>query len=381
MPPKRQRIGLKWTLKRNPLIKEKVRRICEDKQVVAQSYASKLAKVSSKLCANANNSSKKEIRSFSDPFLMRSTNVNVNLNDLKSFPPLKKKYKRDYFNSVTSTPHKGDGVGLSLGISDQCREDSKTPSRKFSEDALLIRILDENIISYNELLAELKKSIDLSSEVGVKSLKMHKSHSGELILAINSYDAYNKINLLANCIRKVTDKYVGNISIMRPRKPMNVVISGTNEFVSPEDIIDGLTSVANCQRDDITYIGKINYKSYSRWSFRIACPIYVGKAIVNLGRIQIGWSWVTARKAPSLLIRCFRCLRTGHTRASCKEKVDRSLCCFKCGNSDHKALMCKNDVFRCLLCMDISNKDANHRLDSPECVCPAFVLSENETQR
>lgn len=351
----------------HPLIKAEVRNVCEETYVATQSYADKLA-TGNGVCANV---SPRSDNCNSDSFIMCGGNK-FSVSDMKSFPPLKRKNESDSNAIFLRKSNKADNV--STNNCSDIKKDFKSFRKKSNEDALVIRILDENKITYSTLLAEFKKSINLSTDVGIESLKIRKSSSGGIILVIISQDATVKVKLLMGCIRKIIDKYEGNVCITRPRKLMNIMLSGTSEYVSSEEIITGVINTVKCSQDDITYISRINYRSYGRWNLRIACPKAIGNMIINAGRIQVGWSWALAREVSPPLLRCFRCLRTGHTRASCKEKIDRSSRCYKCGKTDHRVLTCKNDTFRCPLCMD-DNRNANHRLGSPECVSPSFAIS------
>lgn len=99
-------------------------------------------------------------------------------------------------------------------------------------------------------------------------------------------------------------------------------------------------------------------------------------------RLQVGWARAFVRMAFPFQTRCYRCLRTGHTRSWCKDETDRSARCFNCGGTDHAIAKCKMEP-RCPLSIDVG-EDVNHRLGDPKCICPSLqadtrVVGGNET--
>lgn len=369
----------------HPLIEVEVRKVCNEKLVTSKSYADKLKEVSRDESTNYTREMK-DVRSLSDPAIDRDLNrLNRQINSDKFFPPLsgRKKNQDSIVNKIPKS-RGNDNVGSvvlakgnSNGKSNTNENTNRVAMRKQSrEEALIINIDDEKQVTYNNLLIEFKKTIDLQKDVGIQFLKVQKTRNGRLILAINSQDAYAKIKLLKECIETITSKYGGNVTVTcSRRKMMNLILNGVNEFVSIEEISTAIVSTVNCNIEEFS-LGKINYKSYGRWSIRVVCPVTIGEAVMRAGRMRIGWNWATVRLVAPPAIRCYRCLRTGHTREQCTEVDDRSLRCFKCGSSDHKAVSCDNVKLSCPLCSD-ENRNANHHLGSPECVSLSFPRQEN----
>lgn len=107
----------------------------------------------------------------------------------------------------------------------------------------------------------------------------------------------------------------------------------------------------------------------TRWGSKIA-EVVIDKArgenLVNLGKVKLGWS-VCPIKAKKRIIRCYRCLKLGHSHFECRSKKenDRTITrCFKCTEEGHSAVNCTNQA-KCNIC----NKEG-HRADSG--ICPRF---------
>ncbi|KAK9731282.1 hypothetical protein QE152_g13795 [Popillia japonica] len=78
--------------------------------------------------------------------------------------------------------------------------------------------------------------------------------------------------------------------------------------------------------------------------------------------MKIGWVGCRVRKRVTL-IRCYRCLDFGHTRAGCNGP-DRSDLCVNCCQPGHQVKDCTNKPF-CRKC-----QTGDHRSDTTK--CPAF---------
>ncbi|KMQ91248.1 reverse transcriptase, partial [Lasius niger] len=99
---------------------------------------------------------------------------------------------------------------------------------------------------------------------------------------------------------------------------------------------------------------------------RSACPAAAAKKVADSSPISIG-GWIRARVEilGARLFLCFKCLGVGHTRAQCKEEVDRSGLCYRCGQSGHKAAECSTKP-QCPHCKGRGLK-AEHRYGSKAC--------------
>lgn len=139
--------------------------------------------------------------------------------------------------------------------------------------------------------------------------------------------------------------------------------------MSAQEIATAVVSVGECRLKDIR-VGELRRKSYGGWFVRVSCPMLTGYRILDLGRLRVGWVFANVRAVSSPRTWRYRCLRTGHTRPFCRDKIDRSARCFNCGNNDHIAARCKAEP-KCPLCIDTEEK-VDHWLGDEGCVCPSF---------
>lgn len=80
---------------------------------------------------------------------------------------------------------------------------------------------------------------------------MRRSATGGIILAVAGQNANDKADLLAKCITNVVVKHENNVSVTRPRKSVNIIISGSNEFVSADEIVVAIAQNVGCKLEDI----------------------------------------------------------------------------------------------------------------------------------
>lgn len=334
-----------FTKKIQPLIRAEIRRLCERERD------------NNNFSGNATN----------------TTTTNLDLNNLRTFPPLSARGVGYTGSSTTSSPREGNARPSPLLIGSRVKHDNKyanTNTKAMKEEVILLQILDNNV-SFKEVLSHMKSRINLRKEIGVDSLCISRSAKGGGVFSLAGQDSLRQLDLLAECMIKVLDKYKGKVKVIRPNKNnMDVIVSGRGDFVTCDEVASAVATVGGCDSRRV-HVGKFKHRTFGRWSVRVACPTAVGNSLCNMGSLQLGWGRAIVRLAPPPLVRCYRCLRTGHMKASCRELVDRSYRCFKCGSNDHVISKCISSIFKCPLCIDLVNT-YNHRLGDSKCVCPDF---------
>ena len=102
----------------------------------------------------------------------------------------------------------------------------------------------------------------------------------------------------------------------------------------------------------------------------VTIPSTVQPLIKN-GRVRIGWVNARVRERITVL-RCFRCLRFGHTSANCTQENSQVKLCFLCGSKAYLAAECQNER-KCIQCKAIKASHV-HRSGSHKCV--ALVMAK-----
>ncbi|CAL1671607.1 unnamed protein product [Lasius platythorax] len=171
---------------------------------------------------------------------------------------------------------------------------------------------------------------------------------------------------------KDTLKHHGDkVRVYRPGRSLDILISGLYELMTAREIALAVALAGECSMDYLR-VSDIRRAAFGRWSARVSCPIEIGYRMLDIGRIQVGeWTTALVQLASPPQIRCFKCLRTGHTRNLYKDNVDCSRRCFNCGGTNHMAGTCRAES-SCPLYMDLG-RAARHRLGSPTCLCPTFL--------
>jgi len=284
-----------------PLVAAEVKRVCAQMIRLEQSD-SKEPPVAEKVVYSHMREGVNTRRS-SDPApsnLDLNVDLNLDINNMRLFPPLPKRGISSDAVMNTSTPRKGNLVRRTAPRSKtEAAEDVNRSARlkRFKEETILIKIADDSKISFNVMLADLKNSINLKSDIGIDALRMRRTSKGGGIFSIADKDATQKANLLAKCMTNVLSKYEGKVKVIRPRRNAMVIISGRDDFISADEVAAAVMNSGCCKREDIR-VGKIIRKSFGRWSTLVTCPTSICEIICKVGKLQTGWGWAGVRLAP-----------------------------------------------------------------------------------
>ena len=210
--------------------------------------------------------------------------------------------------------------------------------------------------TYADIMAAAKSKISLQ-EVGISDLSAQRSITGGLILEIPGKDTSEKADNLAERLRQLF-KDEGEIRISRPMNKAEIRISGMDDSITPQEVVDAIADLGSCSKDNIK-VGAIR----RRWNSGMGsvwaqCPVTAVKKLAAVGRIKIGW--VSAKVEIPRPLQCFRCLETGHVKQQCTSEKDRTGQCISCGETGHAAKVCPGTP-KCPLCSD-RKLEANHRL-------------------
>lgn len=239
--------------------------------------------------------------------------------------------------------------------------------------AIIITLTPEAIIkgvSYAQDLERAQQGVDLA-QLGIsQGLSIRQSISGARLLELSAVHTSEQADKLAERLRVVLE---GVAVVTRPYKHCTLKLVGLDDSVTKEKIANAVVSAGGCLVDAVT-VSEVIHGSRGSMTAVVRCPCEAGKAIVEKGRILVGWSAAKVQVLEERPLRCFRCLALGHPRLRCPSEVSRENLCFRCGCEGHNAYACRAEP-RCMVCTD-AKKPADHVMGSAKCNPPPIKGTE-----
>lgn len=245
---------------------------------------------------------------------------------------------------------------------------NKTPKLNAPRSAAVVITLQPEAVSsgvtYAKVLGTAKQCINLA-ELGIDGLRSRKSATGAQILELPGTTSGPKADLLAE---KLKTALASVARIDRPVKSADLHITGLDDSIEREDIIEAIAKIGECSIDRIK-VGPIRPGPGGVGSVYAQCPVTAAKLLGKEGRILVGWSSARVLVLGTRRLRCYRCMEFGHARPGCPSKVDRSNLCFRCGKEGHKAAECEAEA-RCAVCSD-AGCASGHVMGGSKCHPPS----------
>lgn len=137
-----------------------------------------------------------------------------------------------------------------------------------------------------------------------------------------------------------------------------IVIRDIDDIVTEDDL---KTAIEEKIGTDVQYkLDIMERRSGASYTHAyLLMPVHAVNQLLKSRRIRAGWSSCRIERKVSPL-RCFNCLKYGHTAKECKN-ASRKNVCWRCGELDHKEAVCANEQ-RCHEC-----EVSGHRADSSKC--------------
>lgn len=152
--------------------------------------------------------------------------------------------------------------------------------------------------------------------------------------------------------------------IKRPVKQGEVRIYGFDESVTTLEIKKAIMDLTGCNNEEVK-IGEITVARNNIYTVRVRCPLGAAIKLDKEERIKLGWTMARMYLLKARLLRCYRCLETGHVASNCKGLFDRSKVCYKCSQYGHLAAKCNAEYF-CVICSG-NNLTCNHSIGNRSC--------------
>lgn len=222
---------------------------------------------------------------------------------------------------------------------------------KRSKDDVIIKAGEK---SYADLLREVKHSVDID-KIGVKVERLRKTAAGDLQIIVDGGKQ------AAESLGAELRARLGGTKVIVKKATKIFHIWGIDAATTKEEVEESLRRVTGAKEGEIT-VSALRPTRDGNQAATITAQNCSIPALLGIDRIKVGWVTCRLRQRVSIL-RCFRCLETGHTSQKCKGP-DCSRMCYNCGQEGHKAKDCTNSMY-CIGC-----KIDGHKLDSMR--CPRF---------
>ncbi|EFN61255.1 hypothetical protein EAG_08358, partial [Camponotus floridanus] len=229
---------------------------------------------------------------------------------------------------------------------------SQTRIKKVPKTAA-VTITAREGISYAEILRQAREKISLPT-MGIDSSKIRKGINGGLIIEISGEENTAKAaNLVARLKEVLPDR--DKIRIAQPTTMADLKISGLDDSVTMQEVVEIIASMDTCNPDNIK-AGDIRWMPNGLGNIWVRCPVSTANKVAATGKFKVGWTIARVEILPSRPLQCYRCWNYGHVRYSCTSAVDRSSHCYRCGSSTHRINNCKAPTPHCIICEEKGNK-------------------------
>lgn len=222
--------------------------------------------------------------------------------------------------------------------------------------------LNSSVKSYADISKMLKDTINLE-EIGVEVKNLRRTKNDNLIIITEKKE---ESELLKKEIeKKVQEGKLENLNIEVAGEKTPIMILDIEGSVNVDEVTRAVQEVLkeNQQRVSKETI-TLKKNRWGGFTAELSVDRSTAKALTELGKIHIGWS-VCRVKQKIKIIRCFSCLKIGHSAYECRNKGgNKTKKCFNCTQEGHSAVDCAKPSW-CNTCTV-----TGHRADSAQ--CPVF---------
>ncbi|XP_063373582.1 uncharacterized protein LOC134661424 [Cydia amplana] len=229
--------------------------------------------------------------------------------------------------------------------------------------AVVVALKPEAKESYASVMLRATQAFRLE-EIGLEHVNMRKTADGTRILEVAGADN----GRTADALKVRLEAAIGDAArVYRPVKMARLRVSGLDEATTPETVATAIAAKGGCSNADVR-VGDIRIGYSGTGSALVQCPIEAASAAASVGRVTIGWSSARIKALEPGVLRCFKCLGIGHTRATCPSPVERGDLCFRCSKPGHRGADCQAEAF-CAVCHQ-AKLPAKHRMGGFSCNPP-----------
>jgi hypothetical protein len=239
-----------------------------------------------------------------------------------------------------------------------------------------VTLQDAAKTTYAEVIAKARERITLK-ELGVTKIDMKRGVTGSVIIRLPGDKNREKATMLASRLANVLDPMA--VRVMAPVKRAEVKVEGIDISMGKEELRQAVSNETGCKTEEVL-VGDIIVMKGGLGTAWVKCPVAGARRLAAIGKLAVGWSYAKVTAVPKRPLQCYRCLETGHVRATCPSAVDRSGLCHRCGKEGHMARACTAARPNCPLC-EALGAPAGHRMGGIACVPPKTSKKTRRNRR
>jgi hypothetical protein len=242
--------------------------------------------------------------------------------------------------------------------------------------AVTVTLQDAAKTTYAEVIAKARERIPLK-ELGVTKIEMKRGVTGSVIIRLPGDKNREKATMLASRLANVLDPMA--VRVMAPVKRAEVKVEGIDISMGKEELRQAVSNETGCKTEEVI-VGDIIVMKGGLGTAWVKCPVAGARRLAAIGKLAVGWSYAKVTAVPKRPLQCYRCLETGHVRATCPSAVDRSGLCHRCGKEGHMARACTAARPNCPLC-EALGAPAGHRMGGIACAPPKTSKKTRRNRR
>ena len=218
--------------------------------------------------------------------------------------------------------------------------------------------------TYASILLRARANAD-PTQLGIGKVSCRRTQAGARIFEFPGAEGSANADLFATKLQEVI---ADAAKVARPVKTVAIEVSDLDDTVTKEEVVAAVAALGGC---GVAAVRSRDIRSGrgGMGTIRMECPVAAAKAVLDKGRLSVGFSSGAVRALVAQPLRCYRCCGIGHTRALCPSTVDRTESCYRCGKEGHKSAECEAAAPHCSVCA-ASGRPAGHIMKGRMCNPP-----------
>lgn len=160
-----------------------------------------------------------------------------------------------------------------------------------------ITVPPDRSVSCAKAMSEACRSINLNLFIGIEGgLRPKRGMTGSLLWEVPGAKGASRAEDLARELGRVLQPL--GVKVSRPKKMVEVRVSGLEGSITPEDVTEALSSTGGCALGDVR-VGSIRTSPNGLGTAWARCPAAVAKKATVAGRVLVGWAVARIEALPA----------------------------------------------------------------------------------